>query len=102
MFALVVGSFLFKVIKYRGLKGVLFGAPIQHTIGEVTGKGTSLMNVSVKVHTFENKDNEREVGLEFVAKSFASYRMMPIKLSATDAKWLASLLQSAAEGPSGT
>jgi len=102
VFAVVIGSFLFKMIKYRGFKGAMFGAQIHRAIGEVPGSGTGLMNVSVRVHTLGSSDVEPDVGLEFVAKSFASYQMMPIKLSAADAKWLASLLESAAGGLNGT
>jgi hypothetical protein len=102
LFALVAGTFLYKIIKNRGIKGAMFGAPIHNTVGEVAGRDTGLMNVAVRVHTLGNNDLGYEVGLELVAKSFASYQMMPAKLSPADANQLASLLQIAARGPDGT
>ena len=102
LFALVVGTFVYKIIKNRGFKGAMFGAPIQNTVGEVAGRDTGMMKVSVRVHTLGDKDVGYEVGLELVAKSFASYQMMPAKLSPADANRLASLLQTAAGGPDGT
>lgn len=96
VFAAVAGSFVFKIIKHGGLKAAMFGAPIERTIGEVEGGGTRLMTVAVKVHKLDGDSPEKAIGLEFVAKSLASYQMMPVTLSAAEARKLATLLESAA------
>jgi hypothetical protein len=100
MFALVAGSFIFRIIKHGGLKAAMFGAPISRTVGEVQGGGVKFMNITVKVHTLGGGSTEKAIGLEFVAKSVASYQMMPVTLSATEAKKLATLLQVATSGSS--
>ena len=98
VFALVVGSLIFKIIKHGGLKAAMFGAPIERTIGEVVGGGVKLMNIAVRVHKLGGGTPDKAIGIEFVAKSFASYQMMPVTLSVTEAKKLSMLLQSATTG----
>ena len=98
VFALVVGSFIYKVLKHGGLKAAMFGAPIASTIGEVKGGGVKFMNIAVKVHTLGGGSTDKAVGLELVAKSVASYQMMPVTLSVSEAKKLVTLLQSATSG----
>ena len=95
IFALIVGSFIIKIFKNGGFKAAMFGAPIQSTAGEVSGSGSKLMSVVVKVHTLGGGSSEKAIGIELVTKSFASYHMMPVTLSALEASKLASLLQSA-------
>jgi hypothetical protein len=91
----VVGSFLFKIFKHGGFKAAMFGAPIEHTFGEVKGSGVKLMSTVVKIHTLGGGDHEKAIGLELVAKSAVSYQMMPVSLSASEARKLIVLLQSA-------
>jgi hypothetical protein len=95
IFALVAGSFIYKIFKHGGLKAAMFGAPIERTVGEVKGGGVKFMTIAVKVHTLDGDSPEKAIGLEFVAKSIASYQMMPVTLSASEAKKLATLLTSA-------
>lgn len=98
VFAAVVGSFILKIFKHGGLKAAMFGAPLERTVGEVAGGGVKFMSIAVRVHTLGGNDAEKAIGLEFVAKSFASYQMMPVTLSAAEARKLAMLLQSATAG----
>jgi hypothetical protein len=98
IFALVLGSFIFGIVRYGGFKAAMFGATIQQTVGEVSGGGVRFGSIAVRVHTLGGDSPEKAVGLEVVAKSFASYRMMPITLSVDDATKLAGLLQSAVAG----
>jgi len=95
VFALVIGSFIYKIFKHGGFKAAMFGAPIERTVGEVHGSGVKFMNIAVKVHTLGGDSTEKAIGLEFVAKSIASYQMMPVTLSASEARKLATLLQTA-------
>jgi len=96
IFALVVGSFVFKSFKYGGFKAAMFGAPIERTIGEVDGGSGKIMSIKVKVHMLGGNSPDKAIGLEFVAKSLTSYDMIPITLSAPEAKKLVGFIQLAA------
>lgn len=95
-FIAVMASTLRGFFKNRGLKGMMFGAGIRLTVGEVEGKGRSLMSekTTLKVHVLDATP-EKAVGLEFVAKSIASYQMIPFSMSTTEARKLIAHLQSA-------
>jgi hypothetical protein len=56
-----------------------------------------MVSTGLKVHVLGNPP-DRAVGIEFVAKSVASYQMIPIALSVSDAKSLIGLLQTAVSG----
>jgi len=88
--------FLFRIIRYGGFKAAIFGAKIERTLGEVQAQSVAGVSTTVKVHVLSSESKDRTVGIELVAKSIASYQMMPIKLTSLDAQRLASLLQSAA------
>lgn len=96
VFIFMLGSFGYKIIKHGGFKGAMFGAPIKTTVGEVSCAGPRPIRMVVKVHSLGGDSREKAVGVELVAKSFASYQMMPISLSKEDARKLATLLESAA------
>lgn len=91
----IVGYFIFRMARYGGFKAAMFGAKIEKTLGEVEGRRQTLMSLRLKVHLLEGNPSEKAVGLELVAKGVASYQMMPITLSAAEAKKLVALLQSA-------
>jgi hypothetical protein len=95
---LILGSFIFKIIKNGGFKAAMFGAPIERTVGDVTGSSPSrIMSVALRVHVLGGESPDKAVGLEFVAKSFASYQMMPVSLSKVQARKLITLLESATQ-----
>jgi len=98
IFAAVIFSFLFKMAKNGSFKAAMFGARIKNTVGEVSGASSKMMNLKLKVHELDDITNERAVGLELVEKSFASYQMMPITLSLTEAKKLADILNQVTYG----
>lgn len=95
IFVFVIGSFVVKFIKYGGFKAAIFNAPIERTAGEVTASGGQLTSLVVRVHSLGDGSADKAIGLEIVAKSFASYQMMPVTLSISEAKKLAALLESA-------
>jgi hypothetical protein len=88
---------VFRFLKFGGLRGAMFGSGVQQTVGEVTGSGGSFASRVLKVHVL-NDPPERAIGLEIVAKTFASYQMMPITLSLSEARNLLRLLQVATGG----
>jgi hypothetical protein len=95
VFAAIVVYGGYRVMRHGGFKAAMFGARIEHTVGEVAGERQGSMNVALKVHALRRDDSEKLVGIELVAKSIASYKMMPITLSVNQALQLASLLQNA-------
>jgi hypothetical protein len=97
IFVVVVGYFVYRIFRLGGLKAAMFGARIERTVGEVPGEkqGLGLMSVVLRVHALRRDNSEMLIGIELVAKSFASYQMMPITLSVHQAQQLASLLQNA-------
>ena len=94
IFGAIALTFLFRIMRYGGFRGALFGAEIRRTVGEVKGAGRSIVNIGLKVHVLGGAP-ERAVGIEIVTKSFASYRMMPVSLSRAEAQRLITLLQQA-------
>jgi len=59
-----------------------------------SGAGTLRMTTLIRVHVLDGGP-DKAVGLELVAKSFASYQMIPITLSTREARDLVRHLQSA-------
>lgn len=96
LFTAFIGYFIYRMIKHGGFKGAMFGAGIKHTLGEVSGSGPKMMSTLVRVHELDGASSEKKVGVEFVAKSVGSYQMMPISLSANEARDLAKMLNDAA------
>ena len=94
VFGAVAAYFIFRFLKFGGFKGAMFGARIQRTVGEAEGSGGSVMKTLVRVHVLDGGP-DKAVGLEFVAKSFASYQMVPVTLSDSEARELIRALQSA-------
>ena len=98
LFIGTLSFFAYRIFRYKGFKGAMFGGEIVRTVGEVEGRNQGPMSCLLKVHvlrTFENP--EPVIGVEFVAKSFASYQMMPLSLSRAEATKLASLLTDATQ-----
>jgi hypothetical protein len=97
VFAVAVSVF-YKSFKYGGFKAGMFGAPIERTVGEAAGAGTSFMNNVIKVHVLGGSSLARAVGIEVTAKSFLSYQMLPVALSVPEADRLIELLRQAVAG----
>lgn len=88
--------FVYRIFKHKGFKGAMFGAHILNTLGEVNGKSQGPMSILLKVHSLgSDTPHEILVGIEVIAKSFASWQMMPVTLTASETQQLVSLLQRA-------
>lgn len=98
IFILVIGNFIYRIIKNGGLKAAMFSQRIIRTVGEVSGQKQSLMSTTVKVHALGSGSRAQAIGLEFVSKSFLSYQMVPATLSVAEARKLISVLESAVAG----
>jgi len=88
----LAGYFLVRILRYGGLKAALFGAPIEHTIGEVEGHGLKHMRIILRVHKLSTSDRDKAVALEIAVKGFLSYNITPVTLSVPQAQNLANLL----------
>ncbi|HTR01132.1 MAG TPA: hypothetical protein VMH83_14125 [Candidatus Acidoferrum sp.] len=93
--AIVVVSFVYKIVRYGGFKAAMFGASIKRTIGEVSDSGSRFGRLTLKVHELEDSKGEKAVGLELVAKTIGSYSMTPVTLDRTEVKNLIDLLNRA-------
>ncbi len=102
VFALIIGNFVYRIIKNGGFKAAMFSQRIIRTVGEVSGQKQSLMSTTVKVHALGNGARPQAIGLEFVSKSALSYQMVPTSLSVQEARKLISLLEAAMAGAEGT
>ena len=81
----LAGYFLVRILRCGGVKAALFGAPIEHTIGEVEAHGLKL----------STSDRDKAVALEITAKGFLSYNTTPATLSVAQAQNLVNLLNQA-------
>ena len=98
IFAVVVGSFLYKRVKYGSWTGAFLGASIKRTVGEVTLDRFQMARRTIRVTimgTSESTDDS--VGLTLVSKAALGASMMPYKLTRQQALELSSLLQEAAK-----
>src|SRR5437763_16745827 len=94
IFAAIVGTFLYRILKYGGFKAAMFGGHIERTVGEVRGTGR-VANVKRRVHALSGGGEDRAVGVELVATTIGSYQMLPITLSVEGAQELNDLLKEA-------
>jgi len=83
------------MVRHGGFKGAMFGAKVERTVGEVAGEKQGPISTAIKVHLLNRDSAEKLVGLEFVARGFATYRTTPFALSALEAQKLVLLLQEA-------
>lgn len=95
-FALVVYTFAWKVWNKGSIRGALLGYKVERVIGEVLGEKSAMQGVTVRVNKLEGNSDQGNVGIELVAKSFASYQMTPVTLNREAALKLAELLRTAA------
>lgn len=78
LFLAIPGYLIFRMIRYGGVKSAMFGVKIERTLGEVEGYPQRPVSLRLKVHVLADGSSNKAVGLELVARSIASYQMMPI------------------------
>ena len=93
-FAAIAGYLVLRFVKSGGVKAAMFGARIERTVGEAAGSGGRIIKSKVRVHVLDGGP-DKAVGLEFMAKSFASYQMLPLALSESEARNLIRILENA-------
>lgn len=98
IFILVVGNFIYRIIRNGGFKAAMFSQRIIRTVGEVSGQKQSLVSTTVKVHALGSGSRPQAIGLEFVSKSILSYQMVPATLSVEQTRKLIAVLEAAVAG----
>jgi hypothetical protein len=100
LFGLALLYFLFQVIKNRGFRGAVFGAPVARTIGQLNLGRKGMVRTRLKVHRLEPREpSSPEIGIEVWTKTIGAFSIAPLPLTREQAVTLSSLLsQAAAEG----
>ncbi len=96
LFGAVFLYLAFNFIRKKGFRGMMFGAEVIDTIGEVQCEKRHAMSTTIKIHTLKpTSGSNNNIGIELITKSFASYHMTPFTLSLENAKVLAELINEA-------
>ncbi len=94
--AAILAYFGYRIIRYKGLRGALFGAEIRKTVGEVETARIGPNRTVLRVHKLESDNRSGEnVGLEYISKGIAGYTTTPVALSHADTATFIALLQQA-------
>jgi hypothetical protein len=86
---------LSRLVKARSVAGMMLGAPIRRTVGEVQVTARRVRQVA-RIHVLESTEPDRAVGFELTSKAGLSYGIVPLSLSKEQARRLAQLLEEAA------
>ena len=102
IFALVAARMLYKVIKHRGLRGAMFGAPLRKLVAEMELETRGMVKTKLKVHVLDPRDPSGgpHVGVEVIHSTIGSWEMKPISLTRDEAQKLADHLASASRDSS--
>jgi hypothetical protein len=101
VFATVIGTLIFRVLKHGGFKAAFFGAPLGRTVGEMVlrHRPGGIGSATLRIHALQNTDpSGPKVGVEIVDRTFASWHMRALSLTADEALTLMRSLEKAMEG----
>ena len=90
-FAVIAAILLFRILKYGGLRGAIYGAPVARTVGEIEllrKMGSSMM---LRVHVLE----DGRIVIEQSARAPLAASISGIPLSTTETDRLIAMLQQA-------
>jgi len=98
VFALVVGSLVFRRLKYGSWSGAMLGGTIEHTYGQVQLQASGVgVSETLKVVEMRGSDGQAFVGLVITDKALTAASMTPYRLSKDQARELSALLVMAAK-----
>ena len=103
LFGAVAASMIFKVIKHRGWKGAMFGAPVREMLAELELSRRGMTKTKLKVNVLDPHDPGEgpHVGVEVIHSTIGSWEMKPVSLTRAEARRFAeALLQAAAPSDS--
>lgn len=99
LLALILAIAVYRFVRFRGIAGVAFGAPVVSTIGEAQASDFMHIATVAKVHRLSGSAHYHAVGLEFSARVLGSSRFTAFTLSHEEANRLGHLLIKAAGQP---
>ena len=93
---LLIGYFAYLWRRYGSISGVMFGAKVERTAGEVTcvHKGT-IGSATLKLQVLSRESGERLLGLKYVVTHPMGFEMTSVILSSNQAQKLSQLLLEA-------
>jgi hypothetical protein len=94
----VAAFLLFKIIKHRGWKGALFGAPVRQQLAEIELARGGMVKTKLKVNVLDPHDPAEgpHVGVEIIRSTIGSWEMKPVSLTRAEARRFAEELLRAA------
>ena len=96
IFVGVLLYFAYSIIRNRGFRGAMFGAPVVSSLGEVSIARRGFGSQKLKVHILGGESpSDRSVGLELTSFGPGSFSMTPIRLSLAEVRTLIGLLEKA-------
>jgi len=94
LFGLVASFILYSVVKNRGFRGMVFGAPVKRKMGEIIGHRWFL-NSKLRIYELDDRQDERAIGVELAFTTFGSWQMTGMALSLQQAEELVGFLNDA-------
>jgi hypothetical protein len=95
-FVLVIGVFVFRFVKYGGIKASFFGARIRNTVGEFQLKQSGALTTTMRVHLLEGSAGGQNIGLEVSQKAIGGFSVRFFRFSREETGKLVRLLDEAA------
>ena len=94
----VIAYFIYSIVRHRGFKGAMFGAPVVSSLGEVASVKRGLLSQKLKVHVLAGDSPvDWSVGLELTSSAPGAWSMTPIRLAPSEVQTLIGLLEKALE-----
>jgi hypothetical protein len=90
-FATVAGWFIYRFVRYGGLRGALYGSAVSRTVGEVEIEHYGSTRTTLRVHVLE----DGRIVLEQSTRALLAASMTGHPMTAGQADHLISLLQQA-------
>ncbi len=93
---LLIGYFVYLWRRYGSISGLMVGAKVERTAGEVTcvHKGT-IGSATLTLEVLSRESGERLLGLKYVVTHPMGFEMTSVVLSSNEAQKLSQLLQEA-------
>jgi hypothetical protein len=88
---------LFTVVRNRGFRGAMFGAPVTRTVGEIDLGRRRMVRTTARAYLLESgSPSAPEIGLEFSSKRFGRWNVFPLALTREQVRVFTVLLAEAA------
>lgn len=102
VWTLIAGGWMymiFRIVKFGGFRGALYGAKVLEHIGELEGEKVSFIRSRLNIHLLLNKRlNQRELGCEIVKSSMLSWRAYHLRVAGEEARIFYELVGNRIQG----